>query len=208
MRLRPRVESRLQLHQRLNGRVLWIHKSRVDAALRSRTDTKASQMNAWPTAVARPLTFRRPTVGEADDDVFGMKLPPPGLCAPLWPRAQKVGDLNARDPHHVEHQQSKAEAVKASIELVDEGLLGNTHVVRLETAAQVFVRQVFVPAQIEHQLLGVNEVNLLVCRTQRHQRRQIVCELTASYWRFILDALNNSFTRYSVDTWLKNRRSH
>lgn len=123
----------------------------------------------------------------------------PSLGAPLWSGALEVGDLYACGSHDVEHQQSEAEAVKASVELVAEGLLGNTHLVRFKPAAQLLVRQVLVAAEIEHQRLGVQEVNLLVCGTQWHQEWQIVYELASSYRRFFLAALNNSFTRIYVD---------
>lgn len=122
-----------------------------------------------------------------------------GLVAPLWPGAEQVRHLDARRPHHVKHQQREPEAVKPAIELVDEGLFGHADTVRLEPTAQLLVRQVLVAAEVEHQLLGVHEVNLLVRRTQRHRKWKIVYELNAYYEWFVLDGLNNPFTGYFLD---------
>lgn len=123
-----------------------------------------------------------------------MTLPSPGLSASLRSGVDEVGNPHACGSHDVQHQERKAEAVKAAIELVDEGLLGHVNFIPLKPAAQIFVRHVFVLAQIEHQLFGVAEVNLLVGRAQWHGEPQIVYELTASYRRLNLAALNNPFT--------------
>lgn len=123
----------------------------------------------------------------------------PRLRASLRSGALELGNTHACGSHDVQHQERKAEAVKTAIELVDEGLLGHVHVIPLEPAAQLFVRQVFVLTQIEHQLLGVIEVNLLVGRTQGHRIPQIVYELAASYRRLNSTAPNNPFTSCSVD---------